>query len=77
MLEEADACLRKGDNLEAVAYVHSAISRVKERRQTRLTWANSTAIKMVVVFMVGRAKNDQEKEIVRRESELYHDIVQV
>lgn len=76
LIEEADACRRQGDDVEVVAYVHSAISKVEERRQTRLTWANSTALNMVVVFMVGRAKNDQEREIVRRESELYHDIVQ-
>lgn len=76
LIEEADACLRKEEHVEVVAYVHSAIRRVEQRRQTRLTWVNSTALNMVVVFMVGRAKNDQEREIVRRESELYHDIVQ-
>ncbi|KAG0721931.1 Beta-1,3-galactosyltransferase 2 [Chionoecetes opilio] len=76
LIEEADACLRKGREVEVVVYVHSAISRVKQRQQTRLTWASSSALKMVVVFMVGRAKDDTEREIVRRESELYHDIVQ-
>lgn len=76
LVEEADACLRAGDDVEVVAYVHSAISRVEQRRQTRLTWASADTPKMVVVFMVGRAKNDEEREILRRESELYHDIVQ-
>lgn len=76
LVEEADACTRRGDNVEVVAYVHSAISRVEHRQQTRLTWANSTALDMVVVFMVGLAKDDKEREIVQRESELYHDIVQ-
>ncbi|KAK8381631.1 hypothetical protein O3P69_018616 [Scylla paramamosain] len=76
LIEEADACTRRGDDLEVVVYVHSAIKRVEQRRLTRLTWANSSALNMAVVFMVGRAKNTQEKNIVRRESDLYHDIVQ-
>lgn len=77
LVEEADACLRAGNDVEVVAYVHSAISRVEERRQTRLTWASASTPKMVVVFMVGRAKSSLEHSILLKESSRYHDIVQV
>nr|XP_045585455.1 beta-1,3-galactosyltransferase 5-like [Procambarus clarkii]XP_045585456.1 beta-1,3-galactosyltransferase 5-like [Procambarus clarkii] len=76
-IEEEDFCRRQGD-LQVVAFVHSAISRVENRRHTRATWANSTihGFQLGVVFMVGRAKTKQEEDIVREESSLYHDIVQ-
>ena len=77
LIEEPDACTRKGEDLKVVVFVHSAIKRVEQRHLTRYTWANSTALNMTVVFMVGRAKDNLEKKIVRLESELYHDIVQV
>ncbi|XP_071521743.1 beta-1,3-galactosyltransferase 2-like isoform X2 [Panulirus ornatus] len=77
LIEEKDFCRRR-DNLQVVSYVHSAISRVDQRRDTRRTWANSSAfgINIAVVFMVGRAKNYREKKIVEEESRRYHDIVQ-
>lgn len=76
-MEEADACLRAGNDVEVVAYVHSAISRVDQRQQTRFTWASADTPKMAVVFMVGRAKNSLERSILHMESSHYHDIVQV
>lgn len=76
LIEEAEACTRRGGDVEVVVFVHSAVKRVEQRRLTRLTWANSSVLNMTVVFMVGLSKNDQERNIVRRESELYHDIVQ-
>lgn len=76
LVEEANACLRAGGDVEVVAYVHSAISRVEQRRQTRLTWASADTPKMVVVFMVGRAKTSVEHSILLKESSRYHDIVQ-
>ncbi|XP_042894379.1 beta-1,3-galactosyltransferase 5-like [Penaeus japonicus] len=79
LLEEADFCRRR-PGLQVVAYVHSAISRVHKRQETRSTWANATAsglgVHVAAVFMVGRAKDDRERQIVREESQRYHDIVQ-
>lgn len=75
-MEEADACLRAGGALDVVALVPSVISKVNNQNQIRLTWASSTLPRMVVTFMVGRAKNGEE-QIIRQESELYQDIVQV
>ncbi|XP_071521741.1 beta-1,3-galactosyltransferase 2-like isoform X2 [Panulirus ornatus] len=77
LIEEKDFCRRR-DNLQVVTYVHSAISRVDQRRDTRSTWANSSipGLNMTVVYMVGRAKNKKEEKIVEEESRLYHDIVQ-
>nr|XP_027220856.1 beta-1,3-galactosyltransferase 5-like [Penaeus vannamei] len=80
LIEEADFCRRR-PRLQVIAYVHSAISRVQERRETRSTWANATAsglgVEIAAVFMVGRAKNQRERQIVQEESQRYHDIVQV
>ena len=83
LIEEADYCQRR-PKLQIIAYVHSSILRVKQRRDTRSTWGNASAydmgpmnINLGVVFMVGRAKNEQEQKIVLEESERYHDIVQV
>ncbi|ROT70701.1 hypothetical protein C7M84_011000 [Penaeus vannamei] len=79
LIEEADFCRRR-PRLQVIAYVHSAISRVQERRETRSTWANATAsglgVEIAAVFMVGRAKNQRERQIVQEESQRYHDIVQ-
>ncbi|KAK8381318.1 hypothetical protein O3P69_018422 [Scylla paramamosain] len=76
LLEEDTACHRMGEDVEVVAYVHSAITRVEQRQETRRTWANSTALKMVVVFMVGRPRNRMEQVLIQKESSFHHDIVQ-
>lgn len=64
-----------------VAYVHSHISGVEKRQETRATWASRWAedlgVRLATVFMVGRARTEREEEIVKRESMLYGDIVQV
>ncbi|XP_071526943.1 beta-1,3-galactosyltransferase 1-like [Panulirus ornatus] len=82
LIEEADFC-QKRPGLQVIAYVHSSIMRVKQRNETRATWANASAYDMGhmsvhvgAVFMVGRAKNDVERQIVQEESQRYHDIVQ-
>ncbi|XP_037779390.1 beta-1,3-galactosyltransferase 5-like [Penaeus monodon] len=79
LIEEADFCRRR-PRLQVIAYVHSAISRVQERQETRSTWANATAsglgVDIAAVFMVGRAKDERERQIVQEESQRYHDIVQ-
>ncbi|KAG7161917.1 Beta-1-3-galactosyltransferase 1-like 5 [Homarus americanus] len=79
LIEEEDFCQR-GQPLQVVSFVHSSISRVKKRMETRKTWANASAYGLGthngVVFMVGRAKNPHEEMIVQNESLLYHDIVQ-
>ncbi|XP_047476435.1 lactosylceramide 1,3-N-acetyl-beta-D-glucosaminyltransferase A-like [Penaeus chinensis] len=80
LIEEADFCRRR-PRLQVIAYVHSAISRVQERQETRSTWANATAsglgVDIAAVFMVGRAKGERERQIVQEESQRYHDIIQV
>lgn len=83
LIEEADYCQRR-PNLQIIAYVHSSILRVSQRRDTRNTWGNASAydmgamnVSIGVVFMVGRAKNQMEQQIVQEESERHHDIVQV
>lgn len=83
LMEEADYCERR-PNLQIIAYVHSSISRVKQRMETRRSWGNASAYDMGLmnvsigaVFMVGRAKNKLEQKIVQEESEKYHDIIQV
>lgn len=75
LLEESGAC--RTPHLQVVVYVHSAISRAKDREETRRTWASSKAINMTVVFMVGRANSQKERDIIATESNHYHDIVQV
>lgn len=75
LLEESGAC--KKPHLQVVAYVHSAIALAKDREETRRTWASSNAVNMTVVFMVGRAKTQKERDIIATESNRYHDIVQV
>ncbi|XP_042230201.1 uncharacterized protein LOC121871786 [Homarus americanus] len=82
IIEEADYC-KKRPNLQVIAYVHSSIMRVTQRMQTRQTWANASAynlgdisVKVGAVFMVGRAKNEVERMIVKEESQRYHDIIQ-
>ncbi|XP_069936410.1 uncharacterized protein [Cherax quadricarinatus] len=78
-IEEGDFC-RRSRELQVVGFVHSAIDRVHKRHETRVTWANASAlnwgVNLGVVFMVGRAKNQEEEKIVKEESSLYHDIVQ-
>ncbi|XP_069184412.1 beta-1,3-galactosyltransferase 1-like isoform X2 [Procambarus clarkii] len=82
MIEEVDYCQRR-PGLQVITYVHSAILHVKQRDNIRATWANASAydlgdisVKVGVVFMVGRVQNDLERQIVQRESQRYHDIVQ-
>nr|XP_045602233.1 beta-1,3-galactosyltransferase 1-like [Procambarus clarkii] len=82
LIEEADYC-EKRPGLQVIAYVHSAITRVGHRRDVRATWANASnydlgdiSVKVGAVFMVGRAKNEIERQIVQEESQRYHDIVQ-
>ncbi|KAK7068501.1 hypothetical protein SK128_009088 [Halocaridina rubra] len=80
LIEESDFCQRR-QNLEIIAYVHSSISRVKKRNETRHTWAAvssyNVGIFLGVIYVVGRAKNAYEDQIIRDESLQYHDIVQV
>lgn len=83
LIEEADYCQRR-PKLQVIAYIHSAITRIKQRMDTRRTWANASAydmgamnVSIGVVFMVGRSKNSLEEKIIQEESEKYHDIVQV
>ncbi|KAK3884406.1 hypothetical protein Pcinc_011310 [Petrolisthes cinctipes] len=79
LIAESDFCTRRV-NLTMVAYVHSHISGVEKRQETRATWASRWAedlgVRLATVFMVGRARTQREKEIVERESRLYGDIVQ-
>ncbi|KAK8393538.1 hypothetical protein O3P69_006702 [Scylla paramamosain] len=82
LIEEADYCKRR-PKLQIIAYVHSSILRVKQRNETRNSWASASAYNMGpmnvsigVVFMVGRAKNELERLIIQEESKKYHDIVQ-
>ncbi|XP_042204196.1 beta-1,3-galactosyltransferase 5-like [Homarus americanus] len=79
LIEEPDFC-RKRPNLTIVAYVHSSISSVMKRMETRTTWASvgvhDEGVKMGVVFMVGQAKNSYESKIIRDESRRFGDIVQ-
>ncbi|KAK8722851.1 hypothetical protein OTU49_012084 [Cherax quadricarinatus] len=82
LIEEPDYC-QKRPGLQIIAYVHSSIMRVEERNDTRSTWANASAydlgdisVKVGAVFMVGRPKNDEERNIIQKESQQYHDIVQ-
>ncbi|XP_063889505.1 uncharacterized protein LOC135116165 isoform X2 [Scylla paramamosain] len=82
LIEEADYCKRR-PKLQIIAYIHSSILRVKQRNETRSSWANASAYNMGpmnvsigVVFMVGRAKNELERLIIQEESKKYHDIVQ-
>nr|XP_045602422.1 beta-1,3-galactosyltransferase 5-like [Procambarus clarkii] len=82
LIEEADYCQKRPD-FQVIAYVHSAITNVKNRRDVRVTWGNASnydlgdvTVKVGVVFMVGRAKNALERHIVQVESHRYHDIVQ-
>ncbi|XP_069184853.1 uncharacterized protein [Procambarus clarkii] len=82
LIEEADYCQKRPD-LQVIAYVHSAITNVKNRRDVRVTWGNASnydlgdvTVKVGVVFMVGRAKNALERHIIQVESHRYHDIVQ-
>ncbi|XP_068242929.1 beta-1,3-galactosyltransferase 5-like [Palaemon carinicauda] len=78
-IEEEDFCRRHPD-IDVITYVHSVISHVEKRMNTRRTWARvdtcGRGVKLGVVFAVGRSKTKEEEEIVRRESELYRDIVQ-
>lgn len=80
LIEEADFCKRR-PHLSILAYVHSSISSVEKRKETRGTWASAGAydkgVRMGVVFMVGRAKTRGEENIIQEESRRYHDIVQV
>ena len=77
IIEEQKFCKQK-ENIEIIVYVHSAIYRVERRKIIRETWGSALNynLPLSVVFMVGKSKNDTEAEIVRRESEIYHDIVQ-
>ncbi|KAK4306738.1 hypothetical protein Pmani_021461 [Petrolisthes manimaculis] len=82
LIEEADYCHQR-PGLQIIAYVHSSIDRVSQRNLTRTTWANASAydmgqnsVNIGVVFMVGRAKNSQQRQIIQEESQRYHDIVQ-
>ncbi|XP_045615395.1 beta-1,3-galactosyltransferase 5 isoform X2 [Procambarus clarkii] len=79
LIEEADFCRRR-PNLSIVAYVHSSISSVEKRMETRETWASAGAhdasVRMGVVFMVGRAKTVHEQRVITDESRRFHDIVQ-
>ncbi|ROT78671.1 hypothetical protein C7M84_002602 [Penaeus vannamei] len=81
LVDEIDFCTKQHPNLDIIAYVSSAISNVAERNATRTTWANATAqgfaLKMATVFVVGRAKTEEEAKIVREESQRYHDIIQM
>lgn len=83
LIEESDFCQRQS-GLQIIAYVHSSIQHVRPRNEIRRTWGNASAydlgdisVKVGVVFMVGRAKDEKEKQIVQEESQRYHDIVQV
>lgn len=81
LIDETDFCTKQHPNLDIIAYVHSSISNEILRNATRTTWANATAqgfaLKMATVFVVGRAKTEEEAKIVREESQRYHDIIQV
>lgn len=83
LIEEADYCQRH-PNLQVISFVHSSVLHSKKRLETRQTWGNASAydmgdisVKVGVVFMVGRAKNDLERQVLQAESDKYHDIVQV
>lgn len=83
LIEESDFCQRR-PGLQIIGYVHSSIKHVRQRNDIRNTWGNASAydlgdisVKIGVVFMVGRAKDEKEKQIVQEESQRYHDIVQV
>ncbi|XP_066979209.1 beta-1,3-galactosyltransferase 1-like [Macrobrachium rosenbergii] len=77
---EEEAFCRRRPGIEVITYVHSVISHVEKRMNTRRTWARldtcGRGVKIGVVFAVGRSKTKEEEEIIRRESALYHDIVQ-
>ncbi|KAK3871753.1 hypothetical protein Pcinc_023130 [Petrolisthes cinctipes] len=82
LIEEADYCHQR-PGLQIIAYVHSSIDRVSQRNLTRTTWATASAydmgqnsVNIGVVFMVGRAKNSHQRQIIQEESQRYHDIVQ-
>lgn len=75
LVEAGEAC--KGRDIQVIAYVHSAISRVQERAETRRTWAGSGVLNMTVVFVVGRARSQLERDIIAHESSTFNDIVQV
>ncbi|KAK3871751.1 hypothetical protein Pcinc_023128 [Petrolisthes cinctipes] len=82
LIEEADFCHRQ-PGLQIIAYVHTSIKHVRQRNETRYTWGSASAydlgdisVKIGVVFMVGRAKDELEELIIQEESQRYHDIVQ-
>lgn len=81
LIDEIDFCTKQHPNLDVIAYVHSSISKDVLRNVTRTTWANATALglalKLAVVFVVGRPETEEEAMIVREESQRYHDIIQV
>ncbi|XP_066979213.1 lactosylceramide 1,3-N-acetyl-beta-D-glucosaminyltransferase A-like isoform X2 [Macrobrachium rosenbergii] len=78
--KEEEAFCRHHPDIEVITYVHSVISHSEKRMNTRRTWARidtcGKGVKLGAVFAVGRSKTKEEEEIVRKESELYHDIVQ-
>ncbi|KAK7068500.1 hypothetical protein SK128_009087 [Halocaridina rubra] len=79
LIEEENFCSRR-PRMKIIAYVHSSISRVKNRNDTRHTWAHVTSyrhdINIGVVFVVGRGKDDVEQQVIDSESHLYQDIIQ-
>ncbi|XP_076042125.1 beta-1,3-galactosyltransferase 2-like [Oratosquilla oratoria] len=83
LIEEVDFCTEeRNPRLRTIGFVLSTISAVGKRATTRRTWANSDisrkyGFRMAVVFIVGRAKNKREEQILEKESVRYHDMVQV
>ncbi|XP_076057014.1 beta-1,3-galactosyltransferase 5-like isoform X3 [Oratosquilla oratoria] len=78
LIEEPDFCKRRQE-MRIIAYVHSSISHVQKRQETRKTWGNPMFYpfgKMSIVFFVGKAKNESETKIVEEESKQFRDIIQ-
>ncbi|CAL4116025.1 unnamed protein product, partial [Meganyctiphanes norvegica] len=75
--DEPSFCSETPD-LQIIAYVASTIVAVGKRNITRNTWgsAYTHGLRLRVVFMVGKPKNDNEENILQTESDHYHDIIQ-
>ncbi|XP_067134874.1 beta-1,3-galactosyltransferase 5-like [Centruroides vittatus] len=75
-----DLCFVLDKNLLAVILVNSAAINVNRRRLIRATWANKylcRALKIAVVFLVGRSDDPALVREVNDERNLYGDVLQV
>lgn len=68
-----------GSSLSILVAIKSAVRYELRRNAIRLTWgkvAYFEGVRILVVFITGRAKNSTEQHDLERENENYGDIVQ-